>query len=363
VSVPSGGSFLGYRVEIVDGATGLLTSTVGIVGAVGENGTATFGVNREGVFVPIEYYSVAGAPKPILRFVPPQGTVAPTLLWDVAAIDITGSGVVSLDVGDLATRAISLEGRVERESASIGTAAQIFFRSRTRGIVGAPAGVPAFFATTAATTVDGVFRVKLLAGEYDVTAVPVSDATLTLARQSVQLASQPPTQAGRLLQFPARPVVNTRVLSRGEQPLAGVEVTVAPAARAPSYDSFEIARRDVALAVSGQTGLTNADGFVALPTDATSAVLTAKVGRATRFPWIVQTGITPSSTEVALAPSSPIELSGSARDERGALPFAVIRAYARLPAAADDGDYVQIGEAVADAFGRYELLLPSRFGP
>jgi hypothetical protein len=368
VRVPAGGSLLGYRAEIVDGVTGLLLSTVGIVGSTGEDGRASFGVLRDGAFAPLEFFQpilpAGQTPKPMLRFVPPQGPPAATLLWDVAAIDITNSGVVALDVGDLATQVVDVEGRVERDDAPIGARAQIFLRSRTRGIVGEAAGVPAFFSTTIDTSADGVFHVSLLAGEYDVSAVPIGDSTRTLARASFHLAAAPPTQAGRLLQFPARPFVRARVLGRFDEALDNVVVYASAVPRTPTDDAFEIARKDSPLSLAATTGLTDQSGLVELPTDATQATVSARPEAATRFPWAVLPRVTPSATLLDVRPTNPVEVFGVAvASDQTPLPYAVIRAYARIPTPTGDGDYLPIGETVALANGSYDLLLPSRFSP
>lgn len=368
VRVPSGSSLLGYRAEIVDGASGLLLSTVGIVGSTDDDGLARFGVLRDGAFAPLEFFQpilpVGQTPKPMLRFVPPDGPPAATLLWDVAAIDITNSGVVALDVSDLATQVVDLEGRVEQEDAAIGARAEIFLRSRTRGIVGEAPGVPAFFSTTIETAADGLFRVSLLAGDYDVTAVPIGDPTRTLARASFQLAAQPPSQAGRLLQFPARPAVRARVFGRGDEALDNVVVDARAVPRAPTDDAFEIARKDSPLSVAATTGLTDAAGSIELPTDATQVTLTARPEAATRFPWAILPRVTPSAALVDVRPSNPVDVYGVAVGvDQAPLPYAVIRAYARLPTPTGDGDYLPIGETVASSNGSYEMLLPSRFSP
>jgi hypothetical protein len=368
VRVPSGGSLLGYRAEIVDGATGLLLSTVGIVGSTGEDGRARFGVLRDGTFAPLEFFQpilpVGQTAKPMLRFVPPEGPPAATLLWDVAAIDITNAGVVALDVSDLATQVVDVEGRVERDDAAIGARAQIFLRSRTRGIVGEAPGVPAFFSTKVDTSADGVFHVALLAGDYDVTAVPIGDSSRTLARASFHLAAQPPTQAGRLLQFPARPAVRARVLGRFDEALDNVVVDATAVVRTPTDDAFEIARKDSPLSLAATTGLTDQSGFLELPTDATQVTLTARPEAATRFPWAVLPRVTPSATLVEVHPSNPVEVFGVAVGaDQAPLPYAVIRAYARIPTPTGDGDFLPIGETVALANGSYDLLLPSHFSP
>lgn len=367
IRLPAGQSFLGYSVEIVDGATGLKISNADKDAFVGSapDGNAPFGRLVDGEFKPLEYSLPTGVenPRAILRFVPPDGAVAPTLLWDVAAIDVAGTGKVALDVSDLATRVVSVEGRVEPDDVAVGTPSQVFFRSRSRGLVGEPAGVPAFFTATVETTIDGVFRANLLAGEYDVTALPLNDRQRTLARQRFQLAAQPPNQAGRLLQLPARPAIRARLVGRGDEPLGGVFVDASPQGRAASDDPFEVARRDKALAVASQTALTEPDGTVAIRTDAVLATVTAKIDSASRYPWAIAPRVAPSSSVYELRPTNPVELFGLVTNDRGPMPFAVIRAYARVPAATGDGDYVAIGETIAGPDGSYSLLLPSSFSP
>jgi hypothetical protein len=63
-------------------------------------------------------------------------------------------------------------------------------------------------------------------------------------------------------------------------------------------------------------------------------------------------------------PSNPVEVFGVAVGaDQAPLPYAVIRAYARIPTPTGDGDFLPIGETVALANGSYDLLLPSHFSP
>lgn len=370
VKIPPGLVLDGFRAEVVDGATGLLISTVGVVASSDVAGEARFGVARNQRLVPIEYFPPilpAGEPpkSPVLRFVPPVGSAkpSPTLLWEVAVIDLDNSGVVALDLRDLATKTVTLEARVERGDDPVGAPAEVFLRSRKGAIVGAATGVPAFFATSLQTSPDGVFSLDLPAGVYDVTAVPVRDPSRTLARQTFELAPSPTVQRGRILELPARPSIHARIAGRADAALAGVVVDASPISQDLPTAVLETARRDSFLSPSIQSGRTDAEGMTVLRTDATVVTLTARPEGATGFPWAILPRVSPSDSVVELRPSYPVGLVGTVQNAAGPLPYASIRAFARIPTPSGTGELIPIGEATADARGVYELLLPSRFAP
>src|SRR5262249_36596877 len=108
-----------------------------------------------------------GANGPMLRLSPPDGmeASAPTVYWDLAVVDLNGTGVVNLDLSGVPApeKLVTVSGQVRARSDMSGVTAQLAFLSQS---LDGTAGLTASFSQSVATDSAGNYTAQLFAGRY-----------------------------------------------------------------------------------------------------------------------------------------------------------------------------------------------------
>jgi hypothetical protein len=217
-------SLEGWTVDLIEPQQGRTISTTAVLGSSSPTNFAIF------------YRPIVGASprsdaagSPLIRLVPPKGTVGPTTIWDLAAADLANHGKVSLDMSALSVQPLDVAGQLRAGDAAVVTG-NVTFSSVS--LSGAGNGITASYTVTVPTSEDGSFKAKVLPGDYRVIASPdpALPWAITETRWTVGEAQQPnPT----VVVGPKAPMTGQAdVATFG--PLSGATVTATASAAAHS---------------------------------------------------------------------------------------------------------------------------------
>lgn len=382
VKPPEGVSLDGWLIDLVEPMRGRVISTVGSFVPEGED------MGFELAYRPVQIlasestengltYTIAGSAEasasPLLRIRPPQGLVAPTALWDLAAADLWDSGRVRLDMSGLSFTPVQLTGHVEggANDHPLVTGAVVF---SSLSLAGAEAGVTASFSVTVPTDERGAYSASLLPGQYRVVAIPDPALPWAITEANWQVSESPEHQAGRTLVVDAKPGLFGRArIAAFDLPLAGAVINAVAATPFNPNAVLDAALGKTPALPRASSRLTDADGLGSLELDPGLYDLSARPPDASWLPWFVQPRTLIPAPKQGARPITvdfqiplPVLLGGRAYDAAG-LPLsnALIRAYALLGSPdADDSTsmngVVQVAETHTARDGRYKLLLPSK---
>ncbi len=317
------------------------------------------------------YYVPPGAGvTPLVQVAPPQGVVAPTVLWDLSVVDLDNDGKVGLDLSHLTWSVTTVRARVEREASSQGMAgATVVLRSKR--LAGAPEGLTASWETTVRSNAEGDIEAQLVPGDYQVIVTPESAAD-AMTEHTWTVASEPAVQAGRVLTVrSARRLTGIAVEPQGGSPLSSSPAEIVPIAPTPGM--LEIALGAAASSPRSLTAETGSSGEFLLPVDPGLVALLVRTPEESGFPWLVRSGIEVEVGGTAdldlgtLSATYPVMIEGTLRDPDGNLvQRARLRAFGLVGA---KGGVVAKGEAARRALqvaetrsnesGRFRLLLPA----
>jgi len=342
-----------WSIQLIDPAQGLPLST-----------------SARSTGFPLYYVPLGEGLVPLIRVAPPEGVVAPTILWDLSVADFDNDGKVGLDLSSLTWSVTTVRARVEKSSPSQGLAgATVTLRSTH--LEGAPEGLTASWETTVKSGTDGDFEVQLVPGDYQVIVTP-GDSSDAVSIQSWTVAAEPAVQHGRVLSVqPATRMTGVALEPRQSSPIARSEVEVVPISQAPSL--WERALGAAAVAPRSASGQTSSTGEFSVPVDAGKLALLIRTPEESGFPWLMHTGISidadagPVWELGGLHATYPIVVSGKLTDPDGNLvQLARLRAFALVGA---DGSTlrdsktakgaIQVAETRSGNDGRFRLMLPA----
>jgi hypothetical protein len=204
------------------------------------------------------------------------------------------------------------------------------------------------------TTGDSTYTISLPPGDYRLTIRPTDTAHAVTVVQQFSLPPSAGTQVVDDLTVQApTPVQGSAIVGDGRL-LAAATVEVVPVGCAQPGSTLCLPR--------GAQTMTGADGSFALALDPGAYELRVRPQDGTRFPWVVQSllvGPTPV-TLATVTVLAPVYAGLTLLDAYGnPIVDAIVRAYL-LPAQGSAGALpaaVEIGEAITDASGQYEMYL------
>jgi hypothetical protein len=212
------------------------------------------------------------------------------------------------------------------------------------------------------------FCVQLMEGEYDVVVTPPAETGCGLfAERRLIKAPDDKAATGALLELDRSAWLQGRLKTRELAPLAGATVDAIAQARA---DSVMLADDDPSVTRYNRSQQTTSDdnGAFRVAVDLGSYDVIVKAPSGSGYPWLVRydVGIGARGVEFpsVIDMLAPITLQGSLAypgddtDIEDAFADAEVTAFAVLDAGTPDARAVPIGKTVADAEGRFMLLLP-----
>lgn len=309
----------------------------------------------------------------LIRLTPPSGEAAmPTVLWSLEAVDLDGDFHVGLDMSVLAAASpVAIQGTVLAGSDGGGVGALVTIQSEVLldGLFGANAA----YRTTADTDGDGRFTTSLLPGTFDVIAIPGGDASRALTKTSWKI-NQNDLGGGRTI------IANPKTWLQGTVGVSsGLAAFDVPAylqpSTSPALDYLDEVLATYDVLPGSATAVTGEDGGFVVAVDPGRFDMSVRPDEESGLPWLVRSRIDVEPTEEAATMAlgtvtipNPVVLTGRIRAEDGtALSGAIVRAWYPLPADEDEGasarpTVIQVGRAVSDASGAYQLLLPASVG-
>lgn len=360
-----------WTLQVVEARSGLRVSTTAGLLPAGE-GLWSVGTPFNGGLAPLEYYRPSGpggAPVGGLFLVlsPPPGLLAPRLAWELASIDLFGTGQISIDMGKFSLSSVQIELRTERALGPTGQRAWVWVESvLTPGALPeAPEGAIASVALgPLATDAQGGLSLSVPPGRYSVSAAAASLEPLDLGKNSFEFlpdALDPSLPlAGFSVALPPPPRVEIPVLSAtSSSAFAGVSFELSTA---PLTSSLRSLFGLTGVLPRGNAGLTAQDGVLRASPDSGVHDLVVRIPTASGFPWLVKPRVAlPLEAPGALRVSLPVEVQGRILDPALANPLerpfagAWLRAFALV-----DGAYLPVAAAPLEPNGTYRILLPSR---
>lgn len=369
----------GWTVEMLDPISGRLVSTRSKLEPADEDG---------GLKASLYYFPTAPLDpdkSELLRVSPPEGVTAPTVVLARSALELfsKGSGVISQfqDYPD----PVRVQAQVTTSDA-VPAGATITLSAKS--IDGIDQGVFTSFVRTVEVGEDGIFEVDLLPGTYRVVAVPKSptdgsgERTSAVSETEWTIASEPKTQAGKLVQLePIVKVTGTAYVPQGE-PALGAFVAAVPSPRGVQLDLLRQAVEGTTpYTPSAESGIVAEDGSFTVRADPGDFDVSLRPPASSGFSWFVthfpvrRQMNEPANLGVLVMPY-PVPYTGRVSvvekkkgSESGSvvgLSQALIRAYIYLD---EHGSYIddptkaasvlQIGETRADRDGLFELLIPA----
>jgi hypothetical protein len=393
IHAPATESFDGWRLTVVDQASGLRVSTVGGLVPAATAGDWSIGSVSEGKLYPLEYYaphsSEEGAAPASLFLVlaPPTGTIAPSFAWELASVDLFATGVLDLSLKGYTSTQVPVELRVEQGDRAQGQRAGVWLRSQAAlgSLVAAPDVLASYAVGPLTTTADGTLAARLAPGRYDCLAVarysdpadPLAPPDPTGFADPFDLTTRPfdfrpaPGTEGTLLTgftlpLQARPTVDLHIFATTtDDPVVGLAFDLVPAAQPRPFDSLFGLPAEVPRPSSG---LTDAQGHALAAVDSGLHTVTVRFPPSSGYPWLVKAA---PRVQVPLAPgdlrvSLPVEVQGTIRDRAlgdvlgKPLAGATIQAFALVGQGTSGAFFVSVATTTVDDLGAYRLLLPSR---
>lgn len=345
-----------WTVRLVEPAGGQVISTTRKLGA--SNPT-----NFRILYVPL-----AGGASPLLEISPPDGLLAPSVLWDLSVIDLDNDGQVGLDLGALSWSTVHVRARAQ-DQVSGGGLGDASVKIRSLQLNGANQGLTATYEATAKTAPTGDFDVTLLPGTYRVVVVPPSGSN-AIAVERWNVGASPSEQAGRVAEVRRSTNLTGSIVEPVQgAPLSGIQVELVPmpvvsAVLAEALGLGSVVPRKVG-------GTTDGVGALLLSVDSGAFDFSVRPDDSSNYSWLVRAGLSvpesagPTMDLGKMKLGFPVVVEGTVRDpDTNLVQQGLLRVFALvnrpsgssgqpLPAA------VQVAEARTDSGGHYRLLLPS----
>jgi len=360
-----------WQVDIVDRMRGtVLSNTVVLKDPVGLGGELEYTASL--AYSPVDGDASEAATE-LVRLSPPDSVTAPTIYLDRSVIELFGAGEGIIDQLTSLPSPVSYTGRINQRDTI--TPAPGMVTLVATELASIDTGLLAVFSRTVQTDESGVFEVELLPGKYHVLMEPLSQE-LAQTVAELTISSDAGNQAGKVLEVGRRAHVAGTLVSLSGDPVLGVPIEAFPPALSLDVDVIMAARGASGLVPRAELVLPDEADSSAMDTGTFSLLadpgafhLVARPEVATGFAWGVALGVEVEDENVGLRDivlSPPFVLEGEiVSSDVGLVPGALVRAYAYVDGSdfASDVDeatsVVAVGEARADAEGRYRLLLPS----
>ncbi len=350
----------GWTLDIVDNTNGRLISTSQSL----SGNAATFDL------LAYEDLLKGEASDALLRLSPSteaQSAGMPVVLWNISAIDLSGSyQELALDLKDLASSPVqTISGQVVEMNTSVAVSgATVSIQSDK--LLDGNFGPNAAYKTHVTTDETGGFSVSLLPGDYTVTASPSGnpDYSVTTATWTI---STDDLGGGRTIELLPKAIVNGSVSTPQGASAAQVNCQLRPTVtRGLTY------LEDVLLTTSSPphatSTSTNNNGGFAIESDHGDYDFTLQPSSSSGYPWrlVPRLSITENMALGVQRLAAPVRIQALIRTPNGEI-IAGASARAWLPAPVSTTNVapsaIQIGEAIANANGSFELLLPPSLSP
>lgn len=360
-----------WLVDIVDRASGkVLSNRVLLKDPIGGSGQLEYSAAL--AFSPVDNDDSSSATE-LVRLSPPEGVTAPTIYLERSVVELFVAGEGVIDQLTNLPSPVLYTGRInERDSADPAPGTVTLVATELTSI---SSGLVAAFSRTVQTDESGVFEVELLPGKYQVLMEPRSEELAQTATE-LTVSSGAGNQVGKVLTVGRRANVAGTLVSLSGARVQGVPIEAYPPAVSRSVDVIAAAqglgslvpRAELVMPLGAEDEVTDTGTF-ALLADPGSFHLIARPDVSTGFAWGFALGLDVESENIGLPDivlSPPFVLEGEvSSSDVGLVPGALVRAYAYVEGSAfsaemdDATSVVAVGEARADANGRYRLLLPS----
>jgi hypothetical protein len=373
------GSLRDWSVDLVEPIQGRLISTSKMLGETDpQNNQTNFDLTYHAVAAPAlpsgvpATISSTNTTSPFIRISPPTDIVGPTVYWDLAAADLNGDGLVSLDMSGVPTpdAARRVRGRVQGTvaGAAVGIPARVvIFSSELDGAT----ALTASWGTSTHTDGDGYFFVEVFGGEYRVVALPdlsLDPSALWAMTEShwslhfdATVAALPP-QTIDLIERSA--ITGFASVARTGEAAVGATLEAVPSILTGNTGVLSGALAETPVTALGRTVSVGPSGDLAMRLDAGDFHFSLRPPDGSGFAWWVRPSVrVEPSTPVEISPKlgSPVAIEGTIRDSAGhPIANAVVRSYAKSP---NGLDVAKVGSTRTDESGSYRLLLPIDFGP
>lgn len=381
VRAPEGATLEGWQVDLIEPTRGRVISTATSLVSDGE--TARF----ELAYRPVERLvaessergiglalggPVEDAGSPLLRIRPPEGLIAPTALWDLAAADLSDQGQVRLDMSGMSFTPVHLTGHVEGSASdhALVTGTVVF---SSLSLAAGHRGVMASYTTMVATDEKGAYAASLLPGQYRVVAIPDPALPWAITEAVWQVSDSSPHQAGRTLLVDPKPSLMGRArVSAFDSPLAGATIHAVASPTSNPNAIIDAALGKTPALPRAASDMTDDEGVASFSLDPGLYDLWVRPSDASWLPWFIQPRTLIPVQATVFRPTVvdfriplPILLGGRAYHPDGRpLANALVRAYALLgekgEAPGSTTNVIQVAESHTGSDGRYKLLLPSK---
>ena len=377
---PELNTFAGWQLDMIDSHSGRLISTQVTIPSAAESGTRW----------PLRYLpvTISGDRTPntsgseLVRLSPPEGSVAPTFLFERSALELFQKGSAVITPIDSMPTGVSFEGQVLTRGS--GEPVQAAVALTATRITKVPTGVFASYSRTAQTDRDGRFTVPLLPGTYRVQVEPTLaegqvGGGFALAESEIDIPASPQNQAGRVVEVDPVLDVQGRAILWTTEGALGASVGVEPSVLRSKPDALERSLGEAGLSPrSARTSIDQASGEFAFSTDVGTFDFFVRPPADTNLAWYVMTGLeVRDATDVgSVELPLPVRLEGnvtlgaSIGSEPPFLAQSLLRAYVLLDVAgaptrdaAKAHAAVPVAETRVDALGHYVLNVPASLNP
>jgi hypothetical protein len=358
LAAPKGASLDGWVIEIVEPSSGRRISTAFPL-------SQNSGV--EVLAFDLSYYWTFKE-SPIIRLRPPDNVSGPIVHWDLASVDLSGTGSVTLTLSDVDLRPKHVEARVVDAEGKPVVASIEIQSTRLSGLTNAS------YKVLAETSADGAFSAELLLGDYRVVARPSLDDAKALGLAS-WVIKEADLCCGRTIELSER----TRLagIARTPNGVALVDSSIVLSPSLPKPSKYLATALGLAVVLPRESSTSpDSSGAFAVGVDPGQYDLSIRPPEGSCFSWIVRSRVAVSPTQEApgakrpgsdlgsLVGGYPAILRGSIQDGSGAVVAgAVVRAWLPIPESATNDalaeTVMQVAEAKTDDGGHYVLPLPA----
>jgi hypothetical protein len=355
---PSDLSLDGWLLDVIEQNTGRLISTVQTINHK-TKGTSPL------INLHYNFTDLTGLFTPFVRLRPPPGVIAPSVFWNLAAADLSNMNKVKLEIPDLATTPVNIEGHV-LDKDQFGVISSVTLQSV--GLSAGTASRNAAYMVVVDTNAHGFFKTQVPPGNYRVIAKPF-DETKSLAEVIWPVDKGPDNCfCGQVVTVPDRAILAAKVETPVQGPLLAAEVVASPSIPPPITQ----VDRELGLAptLPRDAKVDVVGGEFELGVDLVKELfdLSVRPPVLSGYPWLVRSRLavqpaknSPATSLGVITIGHPVVVGGVVRDPFGnIIPGATLRVW--VPVKSPEGlknTVVKIAETSTDQYGRYTVLLPA----
>ncbi|MBX3184902.1 MAG: hypothetical protein KIT72_16405 [Polyangiaceae bacterium] len=352
----------GWRAVVLDSVTGRRLS--------GERSLSAELWKDQSYVAEIEFNPVAGdalTGQELIQLAPPEGVLAPTLVWKREGLEVFQPGQLAMDLRgvdlEMGSYAGFIEGPDRRQQAGR-------LRFTSLSLTGLGGGLFGVFNATAEADESGAFSISALPlGTYRVHVTPAEGSGLGAKEVEIEVTGKGQGGATIVLEALA-PISGSVVFDQPGRPgVAGATVHAVAMPRQVEFQAFRAALGERPFVPRASSGITTSEGTFKLDADPGTYDLSVRPPAGSNLPWLVRTRVAVPLTQSTLGELSihaPVLQPGTVSIGGQPVAGASVKAYAYL---GEDGfvaeraravGVVAVGEAYTDARGGFVLALPSR---